>query len=517
MSGPIRLSVEDSIARITFDLPGQKVNKLSRAVMERLGEVLDELEGRTDIRGAVLDSAKNGVFNAGADVSEIGSVTDSDAAAEAVRAGQALMDRIEALPFPVVAAIGGVCLGGGTEIALACDGRVGSDHPRFQLGLPEVNLGILPVWGGATRLPRLIGLPKALDFILRGRSVDAKRAERLGILDMAVSHGELEKRSLELLHALIEGERPRRRKLPFSERLLSQNPLGRALLFSQAKKRVLAQTKGHYPAPLAILDVLRRGHASTQRSFELEVEHAKTLLPGAVSKNLVHLFFLNENAKKDPGVTDDSIEPRHVANAALLGAGTMGGGIARIAASRDIPIRVKDISPEALGAGLSAARSIFERRVERRWMTRWELERKMALITTTLDFSGFKNVDVVIEAIVEDIEIKKNVFRELEPVVSESCLIASNTSTLSVSEMQSVLERPERMAGFHFFNPVDRMPLIEVIRGEKTDDRTTASLMALAKKTRKDPGRRGGWSWFPRQPHSRPLSQRGGTPFRGMR
>ena len=489
MSLPIRLSVEDSIARITLDLQGEKVNKLSRAVMERLGEVLDELERRTDIRGAVLDSAKTGVFNAGADVNEIGSVTDGEAAAEAVRAGQALMDRIEGLPFPVVASIGGVCLGGGTELALACDARVGSDHPRFQLGLPEVNLGILPVWGGATRLPRLIGLPKALDFILRGRPVDAKRAERLGILDRAVAHGELEKRSLELLHALIEGERPRRRKPPFFERLLSGNPLGRALLFSQARKRVLGQTKGHYPAPLAILDVLRRGHASKQRSLELEVEHAKTLLPGAVSKNLVHLFFLNENAKKDPGVTDDAVEPRPVASAALLGAGTMGGGIARIVASRDIPIRVKDISPEALGAGLSAARSIFERRLKRRRlrMTRWELERKMALITTTLDFSGFKNADVVFEAIVEDIEIKKSVFRQLEPVVSESCLIASNTSTLSVSDMQSVLERPERMAGFHFFNPVDRMPLIEVIRGDKTDDRATASLVALAKKLGKTP------------------------------
>jgi 3-hydroxyacyl-CoA dehydrogenase/enoyl-CoA hydratase/3-hydroxybutyryl-CoA epimerase len=489
MSLPIRLSVEDSIARITLDLQGEKVNKLSRAVMERLGEVLDELERRTDIRGAVLDSAKTGVFNAGADVNEIGSVTDGEAAAEAVRAGQALMDRIEGLPFPVVASIGGVCLGGGTELALACDARVGSDHPRFQLGLPEVNLGILPVWGGATRLPRLIGLPKALDFILRGHPVDAKRAERLGILDRAVAHGELEKRSLELLHALIEGERPRRRKPPFFERLLSGNPLGRALLFSQARKRVLGQTKGHYPAPLAILDVLRRGHASKQRSFELEVEHAKTLLPGAVSKNLVHLFFLNENAKKDPGVTDDSVEPRPVASAALLGAGTMGGGIARIVASRDIPIRVKDISPEALGAGLSAARSIFERRLKRRRlrMTRWELERKMALITTTLDFSGFKNADVVFEAIVEDIEIKKSVLRQLEPVISESCLIASNTSTLSVSDMQSVLERPERMAGFHFFNPVDRMPLIEVIRGDKTDNRATASLVALAKKLGKTP------------------------------
>ncbi len=427
--------------------------------MERLGEVLAELERRTDIRGAVLDSAKTGVFNAGADVNEIGSVTDGEAAAEAVRAGQALMDRIEGLPFPVVASIGGVCLGGGTELALACDARVGSDHPRFQLGLPEVNLGILPVWGGATRLPRLIGLPKALDFVLRGRPVDAKRAERLGILDRAVAHGELEKRSLKLLHALIEGERPRRRKPSFFERLLSGNPLGRALLFSQARKRVLGQTKGHYPAPLAILDVLRRGHASKQRSLELEVEHAKTLLPGAVSKNLVHLFFLNENAKKDPGVTDDAVEPRPFASAALL------------------------------GAGLSAARSIFERLLKRRRlrMTCWELERKMALITTTLDFSGFKNADVVFEAIVEDIEIKKSVFRQLEPVVSESCLIASNTSTLSVSDMQSVLERPERMAGFHFFNPVDRMPLIEVIRGDKTDNRATASLVALAKKLGKTP------------------------------
>ena len=171
MSPPIRLSVDAAIARITFDLQGEKVNKLSRAVMERFAEVLDELERRSDIRGAVIDSGKEGVFNAGADVSEIGSITDIAVAAEAVRAGQSIMDRIEKLPFPVVAIIGGVCLGGGTEVVLACDGRVGSDHPRFQIGLPEVNLGILPVWGGATRLPRLIGLPKALDFILGGRPV----------------------------------------------------------------------------------------------------------------------------------------------------------------------------------------------------------------------------------------------------------------------------------------------------------------------------------------------------------
>ena len=335
---------------------------------------------------------------------------------------------------------------------------------------------------------RLIGLPKALDFILRGRPVDAKRAEKLGIVDRAVAHAELEKRSLELLQELIDGRRPRRRKRALTDRFLGGNPIGRALLFSQARKRVLAQSKGHYPAPLAILDVLRRGRVSRKRSFELEVEHAKTLLTGPVSKNLVHLFFLNENAKKDRGVAGaGALEAVDVESATLLGAGTMGGGIARILASRDIPVRLKDVSPEALGAGLAAARTVFERRLRRRRMTRWELERKMALITTTLDFSGFRRTNVVIEAIVEDLEVKKKVFRELESEVSERCLLATNTSTLSVSEMQTVLARPERMAGFHFFNPVDRMPLIEVIRGDETDDATTASLVALAKKLGKTP------------------------------
>ena len=488
MSGPdptpIRLDFDDDIAWITFDLPGEKVNKLSRAVMERLEEILSELEARPGVRGGVIASTKDGMFLAGADVAEFQTITDGETAAEAVRAGQAIMDRVEALPFPVVAAIGGVCLGGGTEIALACDARVGSDHPRFQIGLPEVNLGILPAWGGTTRLPRLIGLEKALDFILRGRGIDAKRAERLGIIDRAVAHAELGRRALELLRDLQNGKKQKRCQASISEWLLTANPIGRAILFSQAKKRVLAQTKGHYPAPLAIIDVLREGRRSRKRSLELEAERVKELLPGDVSKSLVHLFFLNEAAKKDPG-TDAT--PRRVAAAALLGAGTMGGGIARILASVDIPVRLKDISPDALGQGLRAARAIFEKRRKRRRITRWELEQKMALITTTLDFSGFRRADVVIEAIVEDLAIKKSVLRELEPQVSADCIIATNTSTLSVSDLQSVLGDPARMAGFHFFNPVDRMPLIEVIRGKETDDTTVRSLVALAKRLGKTP------------------------------
>ena len=484
---PIELTLRDAIAWIRFDLPGERVNKLSRAVLEHFAELLSELESRTDVKGAILTSGKDGIFLAGADVSEIRDITDSDRATSAVHSGQAIMDRVARLPFPVIAAIGGVCLGGGTELALACDARVGSDHPRFQIGLPEVNLGLIPAWGGTTRLPRLVGLRAALDVILNGRGLDARRAARIGLVDRAVSHAELERRAVELLHELVLGRRPKRRRFSLGDWLLEGNPLGRALLFSQARKRVLAQTKGHYPAPLAAIDILRRGRRSEKRSFELEAEKLRELLPGTVAKSLVHLFFLNEQAKKDSGVSRKDVETKPVETAGLLGAGTMGGGIARLLASRDISVRLKDVSPEALGAGLRAARDVFEQRRKRRRMTLWELEQKMALITPTLDWSGFGRAQLVIEAIVEDLEIKKSVLRDLEPVVSENCIIATNTSTLSVTDMQGALGHPERMAGFHFFNPVDRMPLIEVVRGAETDDSTVASLVAFAKRLGKTP------------------------------
>jgi 3-hydroxyacyl-CoA dehydrogenase / enoyl-CoA hydratase / 3-hydroxybutyryl-CoA epimerase len=483
---PIRLSYEDAVAFVVIDLPGEKVNKLSRAVMERLREVLSELEGRSDLRGAIFASGKEGMFLAGADVSEIQKVRTAEEAEEAVSAGQAVMDRIERLSFPVVAAIGGVCLGGGTEIALACKGRVGTDHPKFQIGLPEVNLGIVPAWGGTTRLPRLVGIQNALDLMLTGRGIDARKAERIGLLDRAVPHGRLREEALSLLDELARRGAPARRKRTVRDWLLEGNPVGRALLLSQARKRVLARTGGHYPAPLAILEIVEKGRTSKSRSLSLERERVKELLPGNVSKSLVHLFFLNERAKKDRGI-ESQVEPGSIEETALLGAGTMGGGIARLLSSRDLPVRIKDVSPEALGAGLKAARKIFDERRKRKRMSDWEVEARMALIAPTLDWSGFARVDLVLEAIVEDMETKKSVLRELEPRISKDCLIATNTSTLSVSEMQSVLAHPGRMAGFHFFNPVDRMPLVEVVRGRSSSDRTIATLVALAKTLGKTP------------------------------
>jgi len=492
LAGSIRLSVEDRIAWVVFDLPGEKVNKLSTPVMEELARVIDELRGLRDIDGAIIASGKDGIFIAGADVKELESVRSREDAMRGTREGQAVFQRLAALPFPVVAAIGGVCLGGGTEVALACHGRVGSDHPRFQIGLPEVNLGILPGWTGTTKLPRLIGLQKALDLILTGRALDARQAEKIGLLDEAVPHALLREQAVRLLRNLKATSDYRalkpRRPLGFLGWLAEGNPVGRALLFQQAQKSVMARTAGHYPAPLKILEVMRRSYGlPLELALEIEAEGVADLVVTPVSKNLFHLFFLSEKAKKATGVSGEVGSLPPIERAGVLGAGTMGGGIAWLLSSRDVPVRLRDINPQALGAGLAAARRIYQGRQKRGRLTAWELDKKMALIRPTMDWSGFGGADLVIEAVIEDLAVKKSVFRELEPLVKPHCFLASNTSTLPITELQSVLRQPERMAGFHFFNPVDRMPLIEVIRGRATSDVTLAALVAFARRLGKTP------------------------------
>ena len=491
-NGAISFTVEDGIGWLTLDLPGEKVNKLSSVVMAALGKVLEDLQRRNDLEGVVIRSGKEGMFIAGADLQEIRAIAKRDDAVRASCLGHEVFGRIQTLSFPVVAAIDGVCLGGGTELALACHGRLGTDHPRFGIGLPEVNLGIIPAWGGTSRLPRLVGLRGALELILTGRTIDARKAARIGLLDRAVPHIELEKQAVELVRRLRRQGRFRkkrgRRAAGLAAWLLEGNPVGRWLVFLQARKNVLARTKGHYPAPLKALEVIRRGLGMRlERALELEAEAIGDLLVGEVSKNLVHLFFLSEKAKKDPGVAGDIGPLPEIRRAGLLGAGTMGGGMAWVLSSRDIPVRVKDVRPEALGAGLAAARRIHEERKKRGRLTDWELDKKMSLVSPTLDWSGFGRVDVVLEAIVEDRGIKKKVLQELEPEIGDACLIGTNTSTLPITELQAALGLPERMAGFHFFNPVDRMPLIEVIRGEATSRETVAAFVALAKRLGKTP------------------------------
>jgi 3-hydroxyacyl-CoA dehydrogenase / enoyl-CoA hydratase / 3-hydroxybutyryl-CoA epimerase len=384
-----------------------------------------------------------------------------------------------------VAAVDGVCLGGGTELILACDVRIASDRPETKIGLPEVRLGIIPGFGGTTRLPRVIGLSDALGMILTGANVSARKAQRIGLIAERMHPRVLYERARALALDLARGRSVPRAKKPVLKRALDGTPVGRRVVLRQARKQVLRETRGHYPAPLAALDVIRRSYRKPlEEALAIEAEAVGTLVTSDVSKNLIHVFQLLEAAKKS-GPRD--VEPRTIERAAVLGAGVMGGGIAQLLAYRDIDVRLKDINAEALSLGLKHARDMFERLVKRGRLEKRDAERHMDAIAPTLDYTGFGTVDVVVEAVVERMNVKQQVLRETESHVREGCVLATNTSSLSVTEMQNALARPHDFAGMHFFNPVHRMPLVEVIVGEKTSDEAVSTIVALTRRLDKTP------------------------------
>ncbi|HEX3580284.1 MAG TPA: 3-hydroxyacyl-CoA dehydrogenase NAD-binding domain-containing protein, partial [Thermoanaerobaculia bacterium] len=368
----------------------------------------------------------------------------------------------------------GACLGGGCELALSCDWRVMSDDPKARIGLPEVNLGIFPAWGGATKLSRLIGLPNALDIILNGKQLDGKRAKRVGLVDEVVERGVL------LDVAKKFAARGKRRGGVRTKFYIEGNPAMRAFIFRKARRAVLEKTKGRYPAPLTAIDVIEYGlSAGVERGLQREVDEVVPLIMGDVAQNLVRLFFLMEESKKDPVAAT----PLAIDQVGVLGAGVMGGGIAQTVADKtDAVVRMRDINWNALSGGMRAAAKIWKKRVERRRMTRGEMQRKMSRITTTTDWSGFQRVDAVIEAVVENLKIKRQVLAEFEGLSKESAIFATNTSTIPITDIAAEAKRPERVVGMHFFNPVDKMPLVEVIRGAKTSDVAAVTIAALARK-----------------------------------
>ena len=505
---------EDGVGRLTFRDPERRQNILTQEVMEVLAAVVEEAEDtarRGVLRALIVESAQPGSFIAGADVNAIAAIEDRRAAIEASRAGQALFGRIAALPVRTIAAVRGICLGGGTELALACDYRVADDDDRTRIGLPEVLLGILPGWGGTTRLPGLVGLSAALDLMLSGRSARVSKARRIGLVDQVLPRQQFEERCLGLARGLAGGEagelgadrrglaggagkplesgRPRpgpRGRRTLASRFLDGTPPGRALVFRAATRQVARRTGGHYPAPLRILEVVRRGRGRpVAERLELEARAVGELAVSPECKNLLFVFQLREAARKGPwaGVG----RAAGVERLAVIGAGPMGGGIAQVAAYRDIRVRMKDIRHEAVAGGLAFARSLFDGAVRRRSLRRREAERRMALITGGIDYAGVGRADVVVEAVVERMAVKEAVLREVEAVVGEGAVIASNTSSLSIDRMAAVLDRPERFAGMHFFNPVHRMPLVEVVRGAKTGDDAVETLSALAVRLGKVP------------------------------
>ncbi len=486
-SSGLRVAVEDGIARLEIDLPGSKINKLTTPLMTELESRIDELAAAADVRAVVISSGKPANFIAGADIDEIQGLSSLEEGREKSQFGQRVFSKIEHLGKPVVAAIHGACLGGGCELVLACHHRLASDDASTRLGLPEVKLGIVPGFGGTQRLPRVVGLQAALDLILSGRMLDAKRALRIGLVDGVTYRALLVEEATRVARELADSGRFRatrrsRRPLFSMPGFLDRTPLGRAVVLRAATKRVRAQTRGHYPAPLAAIEAVRVGLRKPNYAREADLLARMALTPESAS--LVHLFRLTEANKR---VGSDLPEPAQVQQVGVVGAGVMGGGIAQLAASKDMRVRLKDIQPDALLLALRTARDIMAKARKRRRISGNEFHNKMALISTTLGYDGFSLADVVVEAVVENLNVKRKVLGELESHVRSNCVIATNTSALSVTRMAESLRDPGRLLGMHFFNPVHRMPLVEIVTTESTRPEALSTVLSLARRLGKTP------------------------------
>jgi 3-hydroxyacyl-CoA dehydrogenase / enoyl-CoA hydratase / 3-hydroxybutyryl-CoA epimerase len=481
---------DDGFALLTFDLPGEKVNKLSSFVMEELARAIETLERSAGVRSLLLQSGKSDIFIAGADVREIENVGDADGGRRASKLGQELFERFARLPFTTTAAIHGACLGGGTELALACDYRVISDGTKTRIGLPEVQLGILPAWGGTQRLPRLVGIRAGLDLILTGRTLDGRRAGKIGLADAVVPSPIFSSWAQEFARGKTGTRKPRphTRSGGLTNLALERNPAGRALVFRSARDGILKKTHGHYPAPLEALAAVEEGWGKAMpEALAIENRHFGNLIGTPVQKNLLRIFFWSEEIKKETGVDGGADRGGEVTHVGVLGAGVMGGGIAQLAADRGLPVRMKDIAPEALGHGYAAASRVWEERIRRRRMSRRDYQARMALISGGLDYAGFPLCEVTIEAVVEKLSVKQTVLAEWEDAVSDASIFASNTSTLPIRDIAARARHPERVIGMHFFNPVHRMPLVEVIRSERTSEDVTATVFSFARSLGKTP------------------------------
>ena len=472
------ISVADGIARVVFDLPGEKVNKFTALVMDELDGILVGFERRDDLRAILFTSGKPDVFIAGAEIAEIKAIRTTEQALAKAQRGQDVFDRLAGLRIPTIAVIDGACLGGGLEMALACRHRVVTDADRTRLGLPEVTLGIIPGWGGTQRLPRLVGLPTALDLILSGRYVAGAKAFKMGLADACVARAFLADELPKLIDRLIASHRP---QLPRAVRLMGA-PVLRTLVLAKARKEVLRKTHGLMPAPLGAIEVLGRTlGGSLRHGLAVEAEVFSRLAITEECHNLVDSYFASEDVKKGDGRKGDAV----VRQAGVLGAGVMGGGIAWAFSAAGIPVRMRDLGWEAVAKGLQQASAYNDQLVKLRKLTHGEKSLRMHRIAGTLDFSGFQACDLVVEAVVEDLAVKRKVLAEVEHHVGDACVLASNTSSLSIADMALGLRRPERLVGMHFFNPVNRMPLVEIIAGPQSSPEAVrfaaASARALGK------------------------------------
>lgn len=453
---------EGQICILTFDRANSSANIFDSATFRDLNEHLDFIERHSELKGVVFTSAKNSIFIAGADLHSLANLAGESAAnlAGFIEVGQKTFNRIAALPVPTVAAIHGACVGGGYEICLACTYRIASPDRATKIGLPEIQLGILPAWGGSTRLPRLIGLPKSLDIILAGKTVAAKQALKYGMVDDLVPREMLVEKAIEKILKGIRSER--------KNSALTNNALSATIIRSLAKSRLWKKTRGHYPAPLKALDVVTQGiSGSVEKSLQLEADAILELAQSEASHNLVRVFFLQERAKKISVGTRSPVA-QNEKRAAVIGAGVMGAGIAQWLSARGLSVILRDINADAVAKGMSTINKLYSDGIKRRVFTKTEAQTGLDKIFPTTTEVPMNNVDLVIEAAVEKMDLKKQIFHRFSELAGPNTILATNTSALSVSELATATQHPENVVGIHFFNPVHKMQLVEVIVGKQT-------------------------------------------------
>ncbi len=472
----------DHVGWLTFDRPDSSVNTLTPLLMQELDALLSQLESRIangQIFALVVRSGKEGSFIAGADVEAIAALSSAADARAASAEGQRIFRRIERLRVPTIAAVDGACMGGGTELILHCNYRVASDRTSTSIGLPEVRLGILPGFGGTVKLPPLVGMQNALEIILSGKPVRPSRARQIGLVDEVVPAARFRKAVSEFAAGVI-GNRVERAAptLGLGQRLLEGTGPGRRIMFGAARKRAVTEVGAFYPAPLKAIDVLSDAVGmKADEAYALEAAALGELAVTPESRNLVRVFRLSQAARRalPPDVTRHG---RPVRTMGVIGAGVMGGAIAELAAAHDIPVVLKDIDQDALDSGLRHAGDLLRKAAAARVFSEEEASLKFALITGTLEYDDFEGADVVVEAVVERMAVKQQVLREAE-ASADRAVLATNTSALSVDEMANGVERPGSVLGLHFFNPVHKMPLVEVVAGPRTAPEALATGFGL--------------------------------------
>lgn len=471
-----RLEIDDErVATLTFDQPDSSANLFNQATLNELNERLAQIESADDLAGLIICSAKPNIFIAGADLREF-SETQGAALSDLITLGQNVIDRLASLPIATVAAINGACAGAGCELTLACDWRVASDSPKTRIGLPETQLGIIPAWGGCTRLPALVGLPNALKIILSGKLFKPLAARRKGLIDEIVPKEYL------LAHArasLAKGKRRTKR------RFFLHNPISVALIRHRVRAGIRARTRGHYPAPFHALEVVSRSVSTTALlSRRNERKAILDLADRSETRNLMRLFSLSDRARK---LTIPDANPAAMHSGAVVGAGVMGSGIAFWLSARGLRITLQDISMEALAQGMKCIQSHYAAAVRKGVMSAVDAARGLDRIIPIADRIPLKRMDFVIEAATEDLEVKRKIFADLSKRVGPRTMLATNTSALPLRELASAIAIPDRLVGLHFFNPVPRMKLVEVVQAHCTSPATLATAVQFVQRIGKLP------------------------------